>query len=381
MTKQYEILEVCLNEIKQGVSVDTILSHYPEHADELRPVLEASVQAKDMAVPAPSPEIAKRNRAKILQRAAEMREAGTSRWTWSLPLRRAFVSLAVLLVFLFSGTGLVRAASTSLPGDGLYPVKRAWENVLLFTTLNTSERNAMQLEFEGERLDEINELLMVGRSTGVDFSGYVTRQNADEWRVSGVKVFISSRTDLPDQPIQTGMAVHVTGQIQNGIGVAVERIEILPPESNLPKIEDEEDGRVGDKAIDDESNLTVDEEAEGDTVPVPLPEEDPDDETIEGIVKVIQNDYMVIDGVIIDMRFAEIKGNPRVGAFAWVEGYYDTDGIFIALEIEFKGADPGGGNNPANNNSNNSTNSNSNDNDGNDNHNDNDNNSNEPDDD
>ncbi|HSG44022.1 MAG TPA: DUF5667 domain-containing protein [Anaerolineales bacterium] len=378
MTKQYEILEVCLNEIEQGVNIDTVLSRYPEHADELRPVVEASVQAKDMAVPAPSPEVVKRNRAKILQRAAEMRETRTARWTWSLPLSRAFVSLAALLIFLFSGTGLVQAASASLPGDGLYPVKRAWESMLLFTTLDVQERNTLQLENEYERLEEIQEVLKLGRSAGVDFSGYVTRQNGDEWRVSGVTVFISSRTQMPDQPVQTGMAVHVIGQTQNEIGVAADRIRILPADYKVPKIEDENE--LGEEQVPDvESTPPVDEEADSGGVSIPLPEEEPDEETIEGIVKIIQNDYMVIDGVIIDMRFAEIKGNQRVGVSARADGYYGADGIFIALEIEFKGIAPSDSrNNPANNNSNNNANSNDNDNDDDDNHNDS--NDNEPDD-
>lgn len=385
MNKRYDVLEVCLNEIEQGSGIDAVLSRYPEHADELHPIIEASVQAKDMAVPAPSQEIVKRNRAKLLQYTAELRETQATGWTWSLPLQRAFVSLVILFIFLFSGTSLVRAASASLPGDGLYPVKRAWERVLVFTTFNAQERDAMQLEHGNERLDEINEILLLGRSTHVDFSGYVTLQNGDEWRVSGVTVFISSRTDLPDQPIQTGMAVHVTGQTQNGGGVAADRIVILPPDSKLPRIEDENE-QDENEIPDVEATPTVDEEAgsssSGD--PIPLPEIDPKEETIDGIVKVLQNDYMVINGVIIDMHFAEINGYPRVGVFAEAEGYYDIDGIFLALKIEFIGAGSNGGNNPANNNTN--TNNNGNDNDDkdnsdNDNHNDNDNNSNEPDDD
>lgn len=383
MNKRYEVLEVCLNEIEQGSGIDAVLSRYPEHADELHSILEASVQAKDMAVPAPSQEIVKRNRAKLLQHAAELRETQATGWTWSLPLQRTFVSLVVLLIFLFSGTGLVRAASASLPGDGLYPVKRVWERVLLFTTFNAQERDAMQLEYGNERLDEINEILLLGRSTRVDFSGYVTLQNGDELRVSGVTVFISPRTDLPDQPIQTGMAVHVTGQTQNGGGVAADRIVILPPDSKLPRIEEESE-QDENEAPDVEATPIVDEEAGSSGVPSPLPEIDPKDETIAGIVKVLQNDYMVINGVIIDMHFAEISGYPRVGVFAKAEGYYDADGIFLALKIEFIGAGSNGGNNPANNNA--STNNNGNDNDDNDNsdnenHNDNDNNSNEPDDD
>ena len=100
MNKLYEALEICLKEIEQGADVDTVLFHYPELAEELRPILEASVKAKDMAVRAPTQEMVRRNKAKLLQRAAEMREqkaAPVSRRIWSVPLRRALVAIMVTL--------------------------------------------------------------------------------------------------------------------------------------------------------------------------------------------------------------------------------------------------------------------------------------------
>jgi hypothetical protein len=45
MNKLYEVLEICLQEIEQGVDIDTVLFRYPDLADELRPILEASVNA------------------------------------------------------------------------------------------------------------------------------------------------------------------------------------------------------------------------------------------------------------------------------------------------------------------------------------------------
>ncbi|MCK7519463.1 MAG: hypothetical protein MZV64_17885 [Ignavibacteriales bacterium] len=54
---------MCLKEIEQGADVDTVLFRHPERADELRPILEASVKAKAMAAPAPSQEVLRRNRA------------------------------------------------------------------------------------------------------------------------------------------------------------------------------------------------------------------------------------------------------------------------------------------------------------------------------
>lgn len=148
MNNLYEVLEICLQELEQGKDIETVLFRYPDLADELRPILETSVDARKMAIPAPSDEVVRRNRAKVLQHAAQMREAKVqpSRRIWFASLRRLAVTLAVLAVLFASGTGLVRAASTTLPGDNLYPVKRTWEDVLVAFTFNVQQRDALEVE-------------------------------------------------------------------------------------------------------------------------------------------------------------------------------------------------------------------------------------------
>ncbi len=352
MNKLYEALEICLNEIEQGADVDTVLFRYPELADELRPILETSVKAKAMAVPVPSQEVIRRNRAKLLQHAAEMRErkaTPVTRRIWSVPLRRALVSLMVVAMLFVSGTGLVRASSNTLPGDDLYPVKRTWEDILLFLTFDETERESLEFEHENERLEELHELFAEGRSVEVDFAGYVTRQSGDEWRVSGITVFITSETRLPDQPVAIGSAVRVHGRIQDG-GVLAGEVELLPAGSRLPEVEDD------DLEIEQEKPEELEPEVEEDagsgsvveatviqTVPSSTPEVEPEDVSLEGVVSSIENDLIVINGIVMDIQFAEIDGSPSVGSFARVEGYYDTSGVFIVIKIEFQSVGSGGG--------------------------------------
>ena len=352
MTDLYEVLEICLKEIEQGADVDTVLFRYPEFADELRPILETSVKAKAMAVPAPSDDLVRRNRAKVLQRAAEMREqkaAPSPRRLWSVPLRRALVTFVVVAMLFVSGTGLVRASSATLPGDNLYPVKRGWESLSLLLTFNTERREALEFEHENERLEELNELLAEGRSAKVDFAGYVTRQTGTEWRVSSVTVLLSADTRLPDQPVTVGDAVRVRGQTVSG-GVAAQRIELLPSGVKLPEAEDEdepeieEEGHEAEKPQhDEESGETSGSEASAPsrrTTSTPEPEE----VTLEGTVTSIQNNLIVVDGIVMDIRSAEIIGIPGIGTLVKVEGYYDANSIFIVTKIEFRSAAPGSGN-------------------------------------
>jgi uncharacterized membrane protein YgcG len=256
MNNLYEALEICLQDIEQGADVETVLLRYPDLAEELRPILEASAGAKSMAVPVPSPEVVRRNRAKVmhtaLQYATQMREAKSrsSQRIWFASLRRIAVTLAVLAILFVSGTSLVGASSNTLPGDNLYPVKRTWEGLRLFLTFNGQEREALALEQEYERLHELRELLAEGRSAEVDFNGLVTSQNGNEWMVAGVRVLVSDQTEIRDQGIVVGSAVRVRGVTQGSDTVLAERIRLLSSDAKLPEAEE---GQESENANEDNS--------------------------------------------------------------------------------------------------------------------------------
>ncbi|MGB8982647.1 MAG: DUF5667 domain-containing protein, partial [Anaerolineales bacterium] len=220
MNTRYEVLEICLEEIEKGADIDTVLFRYPELAAELRPILEASAGAKRMAVATPAAEVVRRNRIRLLQQAAEMRASKRSaRRFWFASARRVAVTLTVVAALFISGTGLVQAASTTVPGDNLYPVKRTWEDLLLLFTFNLQQREALEVEHENERLHELQEVFAEGRSTEVEFTGLVTSQNGNEWLVSGIPVVISAQTEIRGQEIVIGSAVEVEGHTQGNLAV------------------------------------------------------------------------------------------------------------------------------------------------------------------
>ena len=241
MNNLYEALENCLQDIEQGADLESVLFRYPELADEIRPILEASAAARSMVVPPPSAEVLRRNRARVLQRAAQLREGKvrSSQRLWFAPLRRIAVTLAVVAMLFVSGTGLVGASSNTVPGDQLYPVKRTWEGVRLLFTFNAQERDVLEIEHENERLHELQELFAKGRSEEVDFRGLVMSQNGNEWIVAGVRVLISGQTDLRDEGIRVGSPVHVRGLTQGNNTILAERISLLSSKAKLPDLDDE----------------------------------------------------------------------------------------------------------------------------------------------
>ncbi|MEO8357755.1 MAG: DUF5666 domain-containing protein [Chloroflexota bacterium] len=353
MNNLYDVLETCLQDIEAGADIESVLFRYPDLADELRPILETSMRAKGLAVSDPSATVVMRNRAKLLQHAAQMREAKVqpSRRLWSVPLRRALVTLAVIAALFMSGTGLVRAASTTLPGDGLYPVKRTWEDILTAFTFDTQLRQALEIEHENERLDELYEIFAEGRFVQVDFAGLVTRQNGDLWLVSKIPVVISAQTDLRDPLIQIGDAVRVRGFTQTDGTVLADRVELLSEGMPLPEVDEDDLPEIEQEKPEDAENDNEDNSGEGsegeeskvEETNIPEPASDPEKISINGAVGSINGNILIVNAQPMDIGTAEIKGTPKVGSSVKVEGYYDANGIFIVTKIEFISSDTNSG--------------------------------------
>ena len=235
MSDIYDILETSLQELEQGADIEYILEKYPTHARELRPMLKSATRARSIAAPSPSSEMMRRGRARLLQQAAEMRESKIAPRKFAMSLFQRFaVALTTLTILLGSGTGLVRASSTALPGENLYPVKRTWEDVNLFFAFNTEERETLENEYEQERLDEVNELLAGNRQAEINFAGMVTETNG-QFYVSGVPVIAAPGM------LQNGDLVMVTGQTNANGFVTIQSVQTLPPGSIVPLGESEDD--------------------------------------------------------------------------------------------------------------------------------------------
>ena len=375
MSDLYDIVEKCLVEIEQGADVDTVLFRYPEFADELRPILETSVHAMELAAPDPAPHIVHLNRAKLLKHAAEMRTAKArpaSRF-WTVSLRRLAVTLAILLLAFAGGNGLVHASTNTVPGDNLYPVKRTWEDILVLFTFNPQERETLEVEHENERLEELRELFAEGRTTNVVFSGYVTHQNGTEWRVSTISVAISPQTELPANPVAIGAAVRISGVTQPDGSVLAYHVQLLPSGIKLPVVNDdnesgsEEQKPAETQAVQEQPTAQTEEESHsgygigtppaattdisnddseprptrtpvigsgGETTITPDSSSQKKEFSFKGTIQSISNNIWTVNGHMIDVSKAEIHGSPAVGKSIKVEGYITADGTYMAKDIE-----------------------------------------------
>lgn len=224
----YNTLELCLRELENGADIESVLARHPQIADELRPILHASMAARGMAGAEPSPDAVRRGRARLLQRAAEMREAKAAplKRKASLLPRLAISFALVMMFFMISGAGMLNASADALPGERLYAIKRSVENVRLMLARDPDVRAALETRFYFERYAEVTALLNENRVADVQFAGIFTRIN-NRMYVAGIPLIIMDEmAEMED--LKNGSTVLVMGRTNTAGAVDVFSFESLP---------------------------------------------------------------------------------------------------------------------------------------------------------
>lgn len=194
------ILDQCVSALQDGSrTVEDCLALYPERRQELEPLLRlalrlqaarflqappgfraaAGLRLQKLALSQPQARRDASNRRGFLNGSRSNHRLGRSRpaaqVTPAARLRSILrIVLLVLALLVATGAGTTLAAAQAIPGDMLYPVKRARESVQL--TLSQDEANdaRLHLAFADERLEEAAALLQQNRPTQLDqaLAGY-----------------------------------------------------------------------------------------------------------------------------------------------------------------------------------------------------------------
>jgi hypothetical protein len=155
------ILDRCLADIVAGhETIDSCLRRFPQQAGQLAVLLRAAERARSGSLPAPL-SIDKRRalESRLLRRAGQQRSKSLKHLSaprqslW----RRAVFAVALIVVSLVLLGFAVSASASSVPGDVLYPVKRAAEQVRL-TLVPPQEQIELHVEFARQRLEELQVL-------------------------------------------------------------------------------------------------------------------------------------------------------------------------------------------------------------------------------
>lgn len=334
MIKIFDALEICLQELENGESMETVLARFPELAGELRPILKTSLAAKNMSAPEPSADTVRRGRARLMQRVAEMRETkGVTRKRVIPAFQRLALSFALTAMLLLSGTGLANASASALPGESLYPVKRTWEDLRLLLIFNKEARNLLEDQYEYERLQEVDELLVEGRHETIQIAGVFMQVNGRNY-VSGIQVILPSELQLP----ANDTAVALTGRTNAQGYVEIITIDPLPDGSVVP---------VG-KPVELELGTEPGTES-GSGSKIQAPESDTKYYAMDGTLEAISSTALIVNGLAIYPDNMQVEGELCPGIHVDVKGYFVEDGRFYVTKVEAKGScSSGGGDNNTN---------------------------------
>jgi hypothetical protein len=334
MNDPYNALETCLQALESGAEIEEVLKVFPGLADVLRPVLEASLQARARAGDPPSAESVQRGRARVLARLSELRDARRRRSRSTLPMiRRLGLGFSLTVIFLLTGTGLVRASTGSLPGDGLYPVKRTWEDVRLLFVFDPEHRDVLEGEYDHERLDEVHELIQQARVVSITFSGVITEATGGRIVVSGVVVNLSAGTSLPGRAFAVGDSVIVTGRTGEAGSVLADPIQVLPPGSLAT-------GKYKPRSRVRRTRMNHRPAASRPSFPLMISIKSTFH--FEGTIESIDGTVWSINGRTVYVESVQIPERATVGTTVEVEGYFDRAGRFIVTEIEIEDSDNDG---------------------------------------
>ncbi|MGZ6316918.1 MAG: DUF5667 domain-containing protein, partial [Anaerolineales bacterium] len=312
---------------------------YPQLEDQLRPLLQASLMARNsrrLHVPV---DVRRRGRSRLLQQAAEMSEGKTpARRRALIPIfPRLAITVGLVGALVLTSTGLVSAASGTLPGQQLYPVKRTWESVQLMFVFSPEQRDVLESDFEQERLNETSALLGRRLAAPISFSGLLSRQSDGKWLISGIPVMVSASTTLPAVPIVDGAPVTVTGTTRADGLVEAQQIWVLQPGSALPPLEPSEqtDGEGGGSIENSGGASGIIASATAQASPSHAPGLDGGRTTYQfrGVVEAMQGNVWRINGQAVYMDTAKINGNIKPGSIVKLEGYYGSDGRFMVTSV------------------------------------------------
>jgi len=241
-----QILQTCLELIRSGQeTVDSALSRYPDHADELSSLLETATWLQERRDSlAPRPEFLSASRQRLLARIEQEQKApvapkslqsvGASVLSTLAALftqkrfAYQFAIAAFLLVFLISiSSGVAAAAQNAIPGDPLYGVKTTLEEAQLALSFSEARRAQLYVAFAERRLVEIQSLVIEGRFEHLHST--VDRFNTQAYEASRLIRSVGA--------VNSPLARELAAQLKSAVDEQVSLMPVLsqsaPPESRL----------------------------------------------------------------------------------------------------------------------------------------------------
>jgi hypothetical protein len=167
-----DVLDEALARWQAGESPEEILSHYPQQATALAPLLQMAQRLVPLqATKPPSPGALAAGRKRFLDSAfqrrytalpARLKELGqVYRGSITILIRAhplATIVAALILILITVSGGAMAASGGSLPDSPLYPVKLATEQIQIVLTFDPTAQEQLRLHFTERRQFEAQEM-------------------------------------------------------------------------------------------------------------------------------------------------------------------------------------------------------------------------------
>jgi len=222
-----ELLEEGLAQLRSGAGLEEVLARHPAQADQLRPLLETARLAQDLGKEVPDLQTAQnRSRARFLG-AAHVRQQPAQKYEKKklagMRLAGVVALIAVFVVASLLGTGL--ASAEAVPGQALYPVKRAVEQAQMALTTRQSSRLELEEAFDQRRMLEAERLLSIGQIQEVTFAGFLWEDPQSGWFVDHVRLALTPEQEILARSLN-GSYVEVSGVARGEAGVEVSELKL-----------------------------------------------------------------------------------------------------------------------------------------------------------
>jgi len=160
MSKDIEtILDLCLDKLKEGKSIEYCLNLYPELAAELEPLLHLTKDLEGVPKPEPRKEAINLALIKMGEAIAAEREKKTvieKLFPRPFMFRPAFArALTFVLILVIAVWSMGFFSSRRIPGHLLYPLKLATERVKFTLTRSSEGKVELRLTLADRRLEEL----------------------------------------------------------------------------------------------------------------------------------------------------------------------------------------------------------------------------------
>lgn len=200
------ILNDCLERMAQGEEIQHCIERYPEHKDELIPMLRIAQltmqSAKDISY---NEEVRARCMARF--NVAVVTRKRSSKWLFlsfiTQPMARPLIaSMMAIFVVIVAAGGSTIAAEDTVPGDTLYWVKTTRESVTLVMPRSDMDRAQVHAQLATRRGEEIRRLISLGRFIEAELMMHKFKHHLNQSATNAGFVLPANPIEMPFRPIE-----------------------------------------------------------------------------------------------------------------------------------------------------------------------------------